>query len=788
MSGPAVLDVSVGQRELPEPVTSLIGRTEETRDVLELIARDDVRLVTLVGPGGVGKTRLATHIARQAEPYFPDGVAFVTPAPIIDPSLIATAISTALGLADHGADSCGEQVATYLAGRRMLLVLDNVEHLLSAAPLISDLITRSPGLTVLTTSRVVLRLSGERSIPILPLPIPKVTSGITAEQLGESDAVQLFLERARAVRPSLDLTSITALAIAQIVRMLDGLPLAIELAAARSNVLSPVAMAARLERRLPLLTSGPRDRPLRQQTMRDAIAWSFDLLLPEERILFRKLSIFIGGFCLEAGETLIGSTGSSIDVFDGVSSLVDKSLIQALERDDGTTRFAMLETIREFGLEQLGAAGEMEATASAHADWCLSLARRAGQRLFTPAERECLARLEEDRANLRAALAWLHEHDPQERFLELTGLLGRYWYKRERFTEGRTWLEKADVVARSIGPSRSHALVLENLGKLVGLQTRMSRGVTYFTEALAIWRELDDQRGIARGTVTLAEGYRLVPEVQPAIKHYEEGLRLLEELGSEPFWTSTALRGLGTVELMRGNIERAEQLFRDALDLARTTGGGWLVTTALYGIGDVASQRGRHAEALASFQESLSVAWELRDRLAVVTTLPAVGRALMAADELERAVRVLGATASVAEILAGEVEGLPTMLAEFDEILSAARVRLGESAYGAAWTSGRSPTIEAGVQLALAQVADALAGSPGSRSSGRSGNPLPGGLSEREAEVLRLTAAGLSNAQIAERLYLSPHTIRAHHQRIYTKLNIGNKAEAVRFALENGLA
>jgi DNA-binding CsgD family transcriptional regulator len=211
------------------------------------------------------------------------------------------------------------------------------------------------------------------------------------------------------------------------------------------------------------------------------------------------------------------------------------------------------------------------------------------------------------------------------------------------------------------------------------------------------------------------------------------------------------------------------------------------VTTALYGIGDVASQRGRHAEALASFQESLSVAWELRDRLAVVTTLPAVGRALMAADELERAVRVLGATASVAEILAGEVEGLPTMLAEFDEILSAARVRLGESAYGAAWTSGRSPTIEAGVQLALAQVADALAGSPGSRSSGRSGNPLPGGLSEREAEVLRLTAAGLSNAQIAERLYLSPHTIRAHHQRIYTKLDIGNKAEAVRFALENGL-
>jgi predicted ATPase/DNA-binding CsgD family transcriptional regulator len=784
MSSLVTFEENAGLRGSPQTITSLVGRARETTAVIDLIDRPEVRLVTLVGPGGVGKTRLAIHVAQAAAELFPDGATFVNLAAVTDPALVATVVGAVLGVPDRGQASCTEQLTLHVAQMRMLLVLDNLEHLLPAAQLISDLLATSPGLTVLATSRVVLRLSGEHAFPVPPLNVPKVTPAVSMEQLAASDAVQLFLDRAQAVRPSLELTEATAIAIARICQLLDGLPLAIELAAARANMLSPQAMVARLERRLPLLTSGARDRPLRQQTMRDAIAWSYDLLPPDEQALFRRLSILVGGFSIDAAEAV--GADLQIDVFEGIGSLVDKSLLRPVDHDDESARFLMLETVREYGLERLAADGERRVVEETHADWYLRLAQRVQQDFFAPNEPGWMSRLAIERPNFRAALSWFLENEPRGRFLDLSAVLGRFWYKWERFTEGRRWLEQAAAIAQESGPSHALATILDNLGKLVGLQENMPLAADYFAKSLAVWREIGDKRGIAREVVTLAEGYRLREEIEPAIPLYEEGLKLLQGLEGEGVWISTALRGLATVELLGGHTDRAEQLFRESLAIARESGATWALTTALHGVGQIASERGNHAESIAAFRESLTIAWQLRDRVAVVLTMPALADALAAAGEPERAAQVFGAALSVSDGLTPEAEGMPPLLAKYDTHISTLRTRLGEAAFQAAWSIGGGRSIESAVALATELAGQALAGLTNAGSTAQA-RALPGGLSEREAEVLRLAAAGLTNADIADRLFLSPHTIRAHLQRIYTKLDIANRAEAVRYAVDHGL-
>jgi predicted ATPase/DNA-binding CsgD family transcriptional regulator len=788
MSNIDTTDAKAGLRGLPQSVTSLVGRTQETEALLALLDRPDVRLVTLVGPGGVGKTRLAMHVAHAAAALFPDGATFVNLAASADPTLVSTVIGAALGLPDRGQVSCSEQLTAFVASKRTLLVLDNLEHLLPAVSLISELLAAAPGLTVLATSRVLLRVSGEQAFPVQPLSIPSVTAATTIEQLAANDAVQLFLDRAKSVRPSLELTDSTALAIARICQMLDGLPLAIELAAARANLLSPQAMAARLERRLPLLTSGARDRPLRQQTMRDAIAWSYDLLTAEEQALFRRLAVFVGEFSIEAAEAVTGMFDlPGIDVFEGIASLVDKSLLRPVDQDNESIRFVMLQTVREYALERLDAAGERATAEGVRADWYLALARRIQEDFYSPEEPRWMVRAEADRANFRAALGWYLENDPHGRFLELAGILGRFWYKWERFTEGRSWLDKAAAIAHNDPSSPAKAMILDNLGKLIGVQQNPHQASGFFAESLAIWREVGDMRSIARGTVTLADGYRLSEDIEHAIPLYEEGLALLAELEGESFWLSTALRGLATVELMRGNTDRAEQLFRESLDAARESGAAWALTTALHGVGSIASERGNHQESIRSFRESLVIAWELRDRVAVAMTMPALAGAMVAAGESERAAQVFGATAAVYDVLTPEAEGVPTILARHNLVISTLRTRLGTEAFDTAWAAGRERSVESAVELAITLAEQILASSLHRNAGERLRAELPGGLSEREAEVLRLAAAGLSNAAIADRLFLSPHTIRAHLQRIYTKLDIANRAEAVRYAVDHGL-
>jgi predicted ATPase/DNA-binding XRE family transcriptional regulator len=695
-------------RDLPAPSTPLVGRDQEVTSVLHLLLREEVRLLTLTGPGGVGKTRLALEVAGRSRDAFPDGVAFVSLASLRDAALFPSVLAQTLGVKELAGEAPQQTLERHLRDRHMLLVLDNFEHLLSAALVVAALVAACPQLTVLATSRAPLRLGSERQFPVPSLPLTQAEE-LASEEILEhlSPAVELFRQRAQAVIPAFALTATTAVTVARICQKLDGLPLAIELAAARVKLFSPGALLERLDRRLQLLGGGACDLPERQQTLRGTVAWSYDLLDPGEQALFRRLAVFAGSFALEAVEDVCGSEEDErveTSVLETLASLVDNSLL--VSRSESATfqkgeepRFAMLETIREYALERLQSSDEAEEAYRKHARYYVELGEtakpEASSLLLGGVSK--FARLETEHDNLRAALGWTLQNREAELGARLALSVWWFWIESGYLSDGRRWieallaLERAESPAGEALPARTRAYLIHVAGILAMAQGDHDRAVALHEEGLGVYREMGHKKGESASLRELGFVAYEREDYERAVRLHERSLVLAREYGNT-FDIAWSIRALADAVRGQGGLERAKALLEEGLALARGTESAWGIVRTLASLGNVAYEAGEYARARSLYEESLQLGWRISLNHPVLLCLEGLARVAVAQGRPQRAAWLCGAAAALREDRGWPLP--PAKRAEHERAVAAARGALGEEAFGAQWARGHRLPLE----------------------------------------------------------------------------------------------
>jgi len=727
---PTIRSIDTRPKHLPAQLTSLIGRGKELGEIADLVSR--ARLVTLTGPGGSGKTRLAVAAADRLLPRFDDGVFFAPLAPLDDAERVPAAIAASLGIREVPERPLLDVIEEHLRDRTLLLVTDNFEHLTAAAPIVARLLQAAPAMSVLATSREVLRVYGEREYPVPPLPVPPLPvpgSDGASEPLTANPCIQLFAERATAVRADFRLTPENAAVIAEICRRVDGLPLAVELAAARIRILSPAELLARLDRRLTTLTGGARDLPERQRTLRGTIDWSHELLEAAERRLFARLGAFAGGWTREAAEAICaGDPG--MDVLEGLESLVDKSLVRRMIDDGDAVRFDMLETIREYARERLEEAGEAAAVRSQHARFFRELAESAEPNLTGPDSARWLDALGAEVPNIRSALRWALDSSDQadlETGLLTAGALWRFWQLTGTLREAAESFEELLAQSNATASPAARAKALRGAGGIAYWQNDLPRSRQLYEDAVAIYRRLGDAAGLAAALNDLAYLPMLMGEPDLAERLFTEARDLFREQG-DSWQMALAEMNIASTKYFVGDYEQARLVIEAVVPIIRERGDRFWLTEAITGLGQLEQLTGRFEAARRHYAESLQLALEADTMPQVAMVLEPLSNVDSAEGQHARAVRLWGAAQAIKERVGG---GAPTEMMQTVDPRPAAIEALGEDPVERAWAEGRAMTPERAVAYALGgdhpAAEPAGGGRPGPDGANVTDRDAPGG-------------------------------------------------------------